>query len=56
MLQGHTGKKIERVIRKCVVEDGFTKEQCFKKVEESYELDASDKKDIDELIGYYKKL
>lgn len=56
LLQGHVGKKIEREIRKCIIEEGFTEDQCLKKLEETYILDTSDKKDVNELIGYYKNL
>ena len=56
VLKGHLSKEIERKVRRCVIEEGLSEEQCFKQLDDEYELEQSDKNEIKEIIGYYKNL
>lgn len=56
VLKGHMGKEIERKVRKCIVEDGLSEEQCLSYLDDQYDLDQSDKDEIKEIIIHYKNL
>jgi len=49
VLLGHVYKEIERKVKKCVIERGFSPEECVQHIEDDYELEEEDKFEIKEI-------
>lgn len=48
-LTGHIAKEIHRKVRQCIIDDGLKPSQCVERMDEQYELNSEDRKEILEM-------